>query len=69
MDSNGICLRAHIDPSEDRQGFSSGTSLLEKKKNKLGLLLINHSNKFGNVSFHLACNLLLNLFFSFKAEE
>lgn len=32
MDSNGICLRAHIDPSEDRQGFSSGTSLLEKKK-------------------------------------
>lgn len=32
MDSNGICLGAHIDPSEDRLGFSSGTSLLEKKK-------------------------------------
>lgn len=74
MDWSGICIRPHVHLFEDRQGLSTVTSLypvpLIYGKDKLGLLLINHSNKwFGNFPFQLTCNLSLNLFLSFKPGE
>lgn len=74
MDWSGTCIRPHIHIFADRQGLSTVTSLypvpLIYWKDKLGLLLIDQSNKwFGNFSFHPTCNLSLNLFLSFKPGE